>query len=142
MILLSACGGRTPFPVTVKRSYDLGLTCPEIATEYAENRYDIELIFEEDNLRHQRNAALMVVTALGGNLGNLAFIDRGEGLDVELEALVERNLTLTSLNEEKDCDPLFPPMDDIVAKIEAEKASRAAALAAQEEARKQAEEQR
>ncbi len=141
-LVISACGGRYPLPVATKRSEDEALTCWEIGEQYARNRNEIDWLYQEDILRHQNNAALVVVTVLGGNLANLAGVDRGVAQDVETEALLTRNLNLVALAERKGCEPLYPPMDDVIARVEAEKASRAAAQAAQEEALKQAEEQR
>ncbi len=141
LLVLSACAGRTPNPVASKRGYDANLSCQQLEDEYATNRTTIDRLYREDQERQERNAAMAALTLVAG-VAVLAAMDTGEAQDVEIEALLRRNLNLSALANQKGCEPLTPSMDDVAARVEAEKASKAAAAAAREEARKQAEEQR
>ncbi len=138
--MLSACGGRTPNPVASKRSSDTALSCLQIKDEYAANRDTIDWLYQEDLDRQKTNAAVAALTIVGG-VAVLAAMDTGEAEDVETDALLNRNLHLTALAAKSGCDPLTPSMDDVAARVAQEKAEKAAAEAAREELRRQAEEQ-
>lgn len=141
LLLVSACGGRSANPVAVTRSSDSALSCQQLQSEYTFNRRTIDELRQEDLDRQGQNAAVAGLVLLVG-VGALVAMDTGEAQDTETEALLRRNLSLAALAEQNDCDQLTPSMNDVIARVEAEKAERAAAAKAREEARKQAEEYR
>ncbi len=117
------------------------MSCHQLESEYAVNRATIARLYQEDLERQQANAAVAALTIVGG-IGVLAAMDTGEAEDIETQALLRRNLNLAALAEQSGCDPLTPSMDDVIARVEQEKAERAAAAAAEEEARKEQEQYR
>ncbi len=141
LLLVSACGGRSANPVPVTRSNDTAHSCQQLQSEYTVNRRTIDELRQEDLERQGQNAAVAGLVLLVG-VGALVAMDTGDAQDTETEALLRRNLSLAALAGQNDCDPLTPSMDDVIARVEAEKAEKAAAEASREEARKQAEEYR
>ncbi len=141
LLSVSACGGRSANPVPVRHSSDTALSCQQLQSEYSFNRRTIDELRQEDLDRQGQNAAVAGLVLLVG-VGALVAMDTGEAQDTETEALLRRNLNLAALAGSNDCDPLTPSMDDVIARVEAEKAEKAAAAKAREEARKLGEEQR
>ncbi|MCW9034404.1 MAG: hypothetical protein OQJ97_09300 [Rhodospirillales bacterium] len=103
-LVLTACvNSRDPHPVTMKTSSDHNLTCSNIITEYKANTSAATSKISKNNSNDGQDILLGFLIWPG-----LADFKNADG--VEGNALLDRNLFLMALGEEKSCELSSLPM--------------------------------
>jgi hypothetical protein len=98
-LLLAACGAREARPVAEISPVDNQLTCEHLQGEIQVNQLRMtELTGEAD--RRGRDSVGMVLAA---GLVGLAFADSGQTQRLEITALTQRNMRLSTLAAARDC---------------------------------------
>lgn len=101
MVLVSACGGKAPNPVSQYQPGDEDRSCDGLKTEIASNEADIARLIPYEDATG-KNVALGVAGAFF--LVPWFFMDFKEGEATELQALRRRNQWLREVASNKDCN--------------------------------------
>ncbi len=135
---LVACTKRAV--VAVNGTYDAEMSCAEMESLYSRNLGTIAEVTEEQLWTNPSSSAVKAGIVLAGYGYYSAMQQRYKEQEAQVQYAVRENRKMEGLVQEKNCDPLAPPMDTFIAQNNARLKAKMDAFEEEEAAREKLDE--